>query len=67
MTVTTEHLTRVSEFAAAQGFDKTQAISAMILLLTKRFGYEFNVAYDAILGQGAYQQTADLTYEALKG
>jgi len=66
MTVTTDHLKRVHDFAVAQQYDKFEAVSVMILLLHKRFGYDFKDAYDALLGQDAYYQTALEVYDELQ-
>jgi len=66
MTVTTEHLNRVRDFALAQNCSKEAAISTMILLLHGRFGYSLDVAHDAILGQGSHAQMVSDLYDELR-
>ena len=48
MTVTTEHLNRVTEFAKAQRLSTQEAISTMILLLHARFGYSLEAEDGAL-------------------
>lgn len=66
MTVTTEHLNRVTEFAKAQRLSTQEAISTMILLLHARFGYSLEVAHDAILGQGSHAEMVSDLYDELR-
>lgn len=48
-----------------QGCTTQQAIGQVILSLIE-IGIPMQTAYDAVLGQGAYQATADTTWELLQ-
>ena len=52
------------EFAQAQDMTTQQAISAAILIVKERHQVELSTAMDAVLGQGAWQNSVDDLWEA---
>jgi hypothetical protein len=66
MTTTHPGIIEALNYAITEyGCTKQQAISLVIKTLVET-GIELRVAYDAVLGQGAYKMTADATWELLQ-